>query len=69
MSESKVIKIKPGESVTIVCDEKEAVQTTPTEDCTIETQSPNSGGEVNPKHIIVRIVNKVRLCQNPKLLN
>ena len=37
MSESKVIKIKPGESVTIVCDEKEAVQTTPT--------PPNSGGE------------------------
>ena len=37
MSETKIIKLHPGESVTIVCDEKEAVQTTPT--------PPNSGGE------------------------
>ena len=37
MAEIRKINIKPGESVTIVCDEKEAVQTTPT--------PPNSGGE------------------------
>ena len=39
MAESKIIKLQPGESVTIVCDEKEAVQTTPT--------PPNSGGEID----------------------
>ena len=38
MAESKIIKLKPGESVTIVC-ESEAVHTTPT--------PPNSGGEIN----------------------
>ena len=37
MAESKIIKLKPGESVTIVCEENEIVQTTPT--------PPNSGGE------------------------
>lgn len=39
MSESKVIKIKPGETIQIICEESEAVQTTPT--------PPNSGGEIN----------------------
>ena len=41
MQESKVIKLKPGESVTIVCDAEDnaPVQTT--------TTSPNSGGETD----------------------
>ena len=39
MAESKIIKLQPGESVTIVCEESEAVQTTP---------GPSySGGEIN----------------------
>ena len=45
MAEIRKINIKPGETIQITCEENEAVQTTPTEDCTIETQSPNSGGE------------------------
>ena len=56
MQESKVIKLKPGESVTIVCEAEDnaPVQTAPTEDCTVETQSPNSGGEV-PSYVFGKI--------------
>ena len=39
MAESKIIKLKPGESVTIICESEAAVQTTPA--------TPISGGDIN----------------------